>query len=122
LHYGNSGINLLGLLNLFLFGVFAALYFLRRGSIWGISAIHSMWNFAQGNVFGCAVSGNSGMDSIFSTTSQSANTIFNGGAFGPEGGLGVTIILSIGIIILLPLKNKMVEVPMRKFGSEFYSA
>ncbi len=122
LHYGNIGINIIGFINLFLFGVFASLYFLRRGSIWGISAIHSMWNFAQGNVFGCAVSGNSGMDSIFATSSQGTLTLFNGGQFGPEGGLGVTIVLVLAIILLLPTKNKRIEIPLRKFGSEFYSA
>lgn len=57
LHLLNPGVSPLAIVNLFLFGVFAALYFLRRGSIWGICAIHSIWNFAQGNIFGCEVSG-----------------------------------------------------------------
>ncbi len=122
LHYANAGINLLGIINLFLFGVFATLYFLRRGSIWGIAAIHSTWNFMQGNFFGCSVSGNTGLDSIFNTVKEGSSVLFNGGDFGPEGGLSVTIVLIVAIAILLPLKNKEIEVPLAKNGNEFYSA
>ena len=113
LHIFNPGISLLALLNLFLFGVFAALYFLRRGSIWGIGAIHTIWNFAQGNVFGCSVSGTGNGTSIFETSYVEGSTLFNGGAFGPEGGLGVTIVLTIGIVILLFMKNRKIDIPAK---------
>jgi len=45
------------LANLALYGLFAALYALREGGIWGISAQHTAWNWAQGNIFGLQVSG-----------------------------------------------------------------
>lgn len=122
LHYANAGINLLGIINLFLFGVFACLYFLRRGSLWGVAAVHSVWNFMQGNVFGLSVSGGASLDSIFATSSNSSSVLFNGGAFGPEGGIGCTIVFSIAIAILLPMKNKKIDVPARKGDNEFYSA
>lgn len=109
LHIFNNGIHIVPLINLFLFGMFANLYFLRRGSIWGISALHTMWNFAQGNIFGCEVSGNKMGSSIFSTQTVGESTLFNGGSFGPEGGLGVTIVLSLGIIVLLFMKNKEIK-------------
>jgi membrane protease YdiL (CAAX protease family) len=38
----------LALLNLFLFGLFAALYALYEGSLWGVFSIHAVWNWAQG--------------------------------------------------------------------------
>ncbi len=119
LHLGNAGVSIMGILNIFLFGVFAALYFLRRGSIWGIGAIHSMWNFAQGNIFGCSVSGNASGSSILTTANVAGNTIFNGGAFGPEGSIGVTVILFAAIVILLPMKNKEIQM---QYNGEFYSA
>ena len=121
LHSSNSGVNTIAFLNLFLFGVLASLYFLRRGSIWGIAAVHSIWNFAQGNIFGCQVSGNNTMPSLFNTVYTTGNGLFNGGAFGPEGGLGVTIILLIGIVVLLFMKNKDVEIPMVRYFGEFQS-
>ncbi len=117
-HGGNNGISMMAVLNLFLFGILAALYFLRRGSIWGVCALHSIWNFTQGNIFGCSVSGNEVVSSVFLTSYNDAG-IFNGGAFGPEGGLGVTIVLFIGIVVLLFMKNK--DVPIQ-YNGEFYSA
>ncbi len=107
MHAGNTGVSILAVFNIFLFGVFAALYFLRRGSIWGICAIHSIWNFAQGNIFGCRVSGMEFGSSLFGTSANGG--IWSGGAFGPEGGLGTTVVLSIAILIVTFMKNKTHE-------------
>ena len=104
MHVGNSGVSAIALLNVFLFGVFAAIYFLKRGSIWGVCAIHSIWNFTQANVFGCNVSGLVMNTSIFSTVGNGG--AWSGGEFGPEGGLGTTVVLAIAIIIVTSLKNK----------------
>ncbi len=57
MHGLNDHLSLLALVNLALFGVFAGLYALREGSLWGISALHSAWNWVQGNIFGFEVSG-----------------------------------------------------------------
>ncbi len=122
LHFGNNGISVLAFINIFLFGVFTAFYFLRRGSIWGVAAIHSSWNYVQGQIFGCSVSGNFGATSLFETTYKEGSTLFNGGEFGPEGGLAITIVLVIGIIILLPMKNKRMDVPLPRYSGEFHSA
>lgn len=122
LHAGNNGINLIGYVNIFLFGVFAALYFLRRGSIWGISAIHSLWNFTQGNIFNSNVSGNALGCSLFKVKYSEASTLLNDGAFGPEGGIAVTIVLFLGILVLLFFKNKDIDIPEYKYKGEFYSA
>ena len=106
LHILNPGVTLLALVNIFLFGIFAALYFLRRGDIWGIGAIHTIWNFAQGNLFGCSVSGTGNGGSVLLTRFSQESTLFTGGTFGPEGGIAVTFVLLIGIAVLLPMKNK----------------
>ena len=42
----------LALLNGVLFGIFAALYLIRRGNIWGIGAFHAAWSFVRDIVFG----------------------------------------------------------------------
>lgn len=100
LHLLNANLSLLALLNLFLFGVFAALYALYEGGLWGICAIHSVWNWAQGNLYGLQVSG---MD-IHSATLLDLQEIgpdwLTGGPFGPEGGLGASLVLVISIILL----------------------
>lgn len=101
LHLANNGVAPLALLNVFLFGVLASLYVIRRGSLWGACAIHSVWNFAQGNLFGASVSGNSTGPSPLNTEQIAEKALWNGGAFGPEGGLCVTAVLLIGIAVLL---------------------
>lgn len=100
LHLANDGITPLAFLNLVLFGIFASLYFIRRGNIWGIGAIHSVWNFTQGNFFGISVSGMGNTSSVLTSTFVEGKSLINGGSFGSEGGLAVTIVLVIGIFVL----------------------
>ena len=121
MHISNPGISFMAVINLFLFGVFAALYFLRRGNIWGISAIHTIWNFAQGNIFGCKVSGMNMGETIFNTV-ETNGVLWSGGDFGPEGGIGVTVVLTIGIIVLTLMKNKDIDGFFIRSDVEFVSA
>ena len=100
LHAENPGITPLAVVNLFLFGVFAALYFHLTGNVWGIAAVHTVWNFAQGNLFGIRVSGMSMGGSLFAFDFTKREGLFSGGAFGAEGGLGVTVVLLLGIALL----------------------
>lgn len=105
LHLFNNGISVLAFLNLTLFGVFASLYFIKRGSIWGIGAFHSIWNLVQGNFWGLSVSGGTTQCSVFKSAVTEGRDILNGGAFGPEGGLAVTVVLLAGILVLLRKKR-----------------
>lgn len=100
MHVLNPGFGILPFVNLVLFGVFASFYMLKTGDIWGVSAIHSIWNFVQGSLYGLSVSGTNPLPTIlkFEITEK---TILNGGTFGPEGGLIVTGVLLIGIVVLL---------------------
>lgn len=100
MHVNNTGFGLLPTINLFLFAVFEAIYFLNTDNIWGISAIHTAWNFTQGCIFGLSVSGEALLPSVFLVSSNDA-TILSGGQFGPEGGLVVTLILVCSLAILL---------------------
>lgn len=106
LHLGNSGISVLALVNLTLFGVFASVYFLKRGNIWGIGAIHSIWNFAQGHFYGIKVSGIETSCSVLGSVPTEGRSLINGGAFGLEGGLAVTVVLVLGTVILLLIPAK----------------
>lgn len=104
LHLLNNGISILAFINLVLFGVFASIYFLKRGSIWGVAAFHSIWNLVQGNVYGVLVSGIESDCSVFSTTMVEGKELLNGGAFGLEGGIAVTIVYIAGIVFLCTRK------------------
>ncbi|MCC7119225.1 MAG: CPBP family intramembrane metalloprotease [Anaerolineales bacterium] len=106
LHGLNPGLNAIALINLALFGVFAGLYAMREGSLWGISALHSVWNWVQGNFFGFQVSGMNADGGTLINLMETGADWFTGGAFGPEGGLAVTIILALGIVVTLFWKSK----------------
>ena len=96
-HAGNPGFGPLPFVNLFLFGVFAALCVVIFDNIWGACAIHSIWNFTQGNFYGISVSGSVDAESVFRSVPQSSHAFLTGGKFGIEGSLITTLILGIGI-------------------------
>lgn len=108
-HLANPGITPLACLNLFLFGLFAAYYMFRFDSLWGIGALHSLWNFSQGNVFGVQVSGLNTSVSLLHFEADADKALLNGGSFGLEGGLGVTIVFVIGILLLLFVPARRTE-------------
>ncbi len=107
LHGANIGFTIQAGINLFLVSVFFSLLFYRTNSLWVNCAAHTAWNFCQGTLYGLEVSGSTSNIAIFNTTyMENSKAFLTGGAFGPEGGLGVTIVSIIGIIILLMLARK----------------
>lgn len=106
LHLLNNGISVLAFINLVLFGIFASVYFIKRGNIWGVGALHSIWNLVQGNVYGIRVSGIESSCTILSSEMVAGRELINGGDFGLEGGLAVTIVLVAGTLIMLATKQQ----------------
>lgn len=100
LHLLNPGITILSISNIILVGVFAAFYVLKDSSLWGICAWHSIWNWAQYNVFGFAVSGMSMYSTPLFKPVTNGNEVLHGGSFGIEGSIITTIMLSIASIVL----------------------
>ena len=105
LHAANGGVTVLALLNVFLFGVFLGLFVIRTGSVIGAAALHAAWNFTEGQLFGCSVSGYDPVTGLFGVTADAARASTNGGAFGPEGGLAATMILMLALIAVLFLPS-----------------
>lgn len=103
LHIFNDGIGILPIINLFLFGMIAAICFLKTDNIWCAAALHSIWNYAQGNLYGFSVSGTELTDSL-TLFEQTQNDLLSGGLFGPEGSIIVTVVF-IGIIACLCLPH-----------------
>jgi membrane protease YdiL (CAAX protease family) len=106
LHLANAGIQPLAFVNLVLFGCLTGVYLLKRGSIWGVAALHSLWNFAQGSIFGIPVSGIETAVSVVNFAPVTGGELINGGAFGVEGGLATTIVLAAALIVTLLLKAR----------------
>ena len=107
-HGANAGAQPLALINVFLFGVLLSLLVLRTGSIFASLALHTAWNFAEGCIFGTSVSGMPALPSWFVAAVSPDKTLTSGGAFGPEGGVAVTAVLIIALVILylIPDKNR----------------
>ena len=100
LHLLNPGITILSISNIILVGVFAAFYVLKDSSLWGICAWHSIWNWAQYNVFGFAVSGMTMYSTPLFKPVTTGSEFLHGGSFGIEGSIITTIMLTIASIVL----------------------
>ncbi len=89
--------------NTVLFGIFASIWFIKRGSIWGVAAIHAAWDFVQGCVFGITLFESSECPPIFhiSSTTDITAELWNGGSAGLVGGFAVTIVLTVFCILAL---------------------
>lgn len=111
-HGLNPNLSALALINLLLYGLFAALYALREGSLWGICAFHSFWNWAQGNLFGLQVSGLETGGTTLLNLVENGPDWFTGGAFGPEGGFAVTVMLLLGMALMFlyrPAEKRLLQ-------------
>ena len=96
LHGLNPGIGLLPCINLFLVGVLFAYMYIKSGNLWMCIGYHITWNYFQGYIYGFKVSGTDTVGII--TTEFETSNLFNGGAFGPEGGLFVTLVILAGFL------------------------
>lgn len=105
LHMFNNGVSLLAFVNLTLYGIFASMLMLKTGNIWIVGAVHTVWNFVQGNLYGISVSGMGKNPSVLSMTST-GRTWLNGGKFGMEGGICVSAVLIAGIAVLAILAKR----------------
>lgn len=101
LHLGNQGLSVIALVNLVLIAAFFAVYMICFDNIWGVCAIHSIWNFAQGNIYGIKVSGvELNTVPVFTVTQIEESSLINGGDFGAEGGFGTTIVILVSLALL----------------------
>ncbi|MCQ2416511.1 MAG: CPBP family intramembrane metalloprotease [Oscillospiraceae bacterium] len=113
-HLGNHGISFIACCNLTLFGIVMAILLLRTDSIWVPAALHSVWNWAQGNFYGIPVSGIVCEDAVCSTIPNEVPDILSGGAFGAEGSICTTVILIVAVGICLCIPQRKVFSKVKK--------
>ena len=112
LHIFNDGFGIISLINISLIGVFLALYYIQTNNIWGVAAIHGIWNFAQGNIYGIQVSGMNITRTVFVSKAIEGKELLNGGSFGAEAGIVSTIVyilFIIGILIFMYKKGTLIK-------------
>lgn len=113
MHLGNAAIGIIPLINLFLIGIAFGYMFMKSSNIWMPIGFHISWNYFQGYIWGFEVSGNV-VDGMYKI--QTVNdSILNGGAFGAEGGLVVTVITILIIyFVSIYYKDKSIDTFINK--------
>ena len=96
----------IGLLNHFLLAVFLCVYIVKRGSLWGACAIHAMWTFCLGSLFG--FDDGTAVNSMYwlKVNVTPYHKLITGGEFGPEASICATIALLAGLAVLFAVKAK----------------
>lgn len=111
MHLGNDGVNIFAALNIFLIAILLSLFVMKDSSLWGACGLHSAWNWTLGNVFGLSVSGTREKVSLINL-STTGNELINGGEFGVEGSIILTILLIslISVISVYLIRNRNIFV------------
>jgi uncharacterized protein len=104
IHSSNDGIPVVGMLNTFLGGLVLGIAYVITQSLWLPIFFHLSWNFIQGPVLGFPVSGLT-FESIMSIESNGPSMV-TGGAYGFEGSVICTIMLTIAVIAGCYLESK----------------
>lgn len=105
-HILNPGLTILAFANLMIIGVFLSLYVIKTNDIWGAAGYHSMWNFAQGTLYGISVSGTTVGNSIFNSTTNESHWLLSGGEFGMEGSIFTTIVMCVIMVLVIMYYDK----------------
>jgi uncharacterized protein len=92
-HAFNTGATVAGVLSTAIAGVLLGAIFVITRRLWIPITTHAGWNFAQGSIFGTAVSGNDIPTSAIVGTLTGPD-ILTGGRFGPEGSIVTVVVLA----------------------------
>ncbi|MEL6526035.1 MAG: CPBP family intramembrane glutamic endopeptidase, partial [Chloroflexota bacterium] len=99
-HMLNAGFNLIGGLNLILFGAVLALWTIQTGSLWEACGFHTAWNWTFGILYGTT---ETARITVFSAQVEAQTSAWlSGGTFGIEGSIFTTglLLLAIGILLI----------------------
>ncbi len=99
-HAGNDNVTQLGLVNIFLAGVWLSVAFFSTGGMLLAWGAHFGWNAALAVGFDAPVSGYKFQVPMVEYT-PGVHTWVDGGAFGPEGGIVATIVLIAGTFAII---------------------
>ncbi|HEY1542874.1 MAG TPA: type II CAAX endopeptidase family protein [Xanthobacteraceae bacterium] len=99
-HGTEPGATAIALSSVALAGLLFGAAFALTGRLWLPIGIHTGWNFAEGSLFGTAVSGNTYGNSL-TTAKLIGPDILTGGRFGPEASVVTVIVLSVVTTFLL---------------------
>ena len=88
-------------------GVLLAVAYAATESLWLPIGIHAGWNYAEGTIFGTAVSGGATTTPVFLHGSLTGNPLVTGGAFGPEASIiAIPVCLAAAALLARRVKRR----------------
>ncbi|MCA0447804.1 MAG: CPBP family intramembrane metalloprotease [Bacteroidetes bacterium] len=107
-HLGNPEATLFGAVAITIeAGILLGAAYMITRKLWLVIGIHWAWNFFQGPVFGCIISGSSSTQTGLIQPIVTGPDLLTGGQFGPEGGLiAVVVATGTGIYFLIKAINQ----------------
>lgn len=118
-HTSNPGESPVGLLSVFLAGMFFCFSIWRSGAIWWAIGMHAVWDWGQSFLFGVADSGLMVQHHLLATHPQ-GRAVLSGGTTGPEGSILVVGVLAVGVLLIrftLP-RGRYYEPPVEAVPSQ----
>jgi membrane protease YdiL (CAAX protease family) len=97
-HMSNPGESPIGLLDVFLIGLFFSLTLRRTGNLWFAIGFHASWDFAETFVFSLPNSGIMLPGQLLRTTVAGPDWL-TGGSVGPEGSVVAVVVIAIGFVV-----------------------
>jgi uncharacterized protein len=98
-HLGNSGENVLGILQVFGTGLLFCFMIRRTGNLWFAVGYHAAWDWAETFFYGTADSGLLGIGRYLTTSVEGPNWI-TGGSAGPEGSVVALMVLALCALLI----------------------
>jgi CAAX protease family protein len=98
-HLGNPSATVFSTANTMLVGILLSLAYLRTRALWLPIGLHFAWNFLLGPIFSLPVSGIL-TSPVLLRPVLNGHAWLTGGAYGPEGGAGLTLICTAGTLWL----------------------
>jgi len=100
LHLGNPNTSWIGLANILVAGLFLGVVYLKTASLWWATGAHLGWNWAHGFLSDLPVSGLDLVNTPLLEPVTQGPEWLSGGAFGPEGSVLSTLVLSVATLVL----------------------
>jgi membrane protease YdiL (CAAX protease family) len=118
-HATNPGATFVGLLSVVVGGLWLGAAYAATRQLWLPIGLHLGWNFAQGSVFGMAVSGHDIGPSLIESK-LIGPTILTGGEFGPEASIvGLLVVLTAtGFSAMTLARRKLAEPPIWRIAQQ----
>ncbi|SDG24536.1 CPBP family intramembrane glutamic endopeptidase [Paraburkholderia phenazinium] len=101
-HLTNHGESLIGVTQVFLFGLVASLAVWRTGSVWWVIGLHAAWDWSETFLFGTADSGLGAQGHLLSTH-PGGPVWLSGGSVGPEA--SVLMLPVLGLLAWIVVKT-----------------